>query len=258
MGVAQRLTAHATATELVQQGTTGETVVDDTRVAAEHVHREAHGPTRYFYDEHMTDAHGLVRDGLGISYGTDVVDDLDLRVCGDVRNKRALELGIHGAVPNGVILARKGARVVTVDPRRDAIQRARHAAAEHEVSVEFHESDPADLGALMSASVDLAVSIHQITHDTDIARLFRQVHRVLKPEAGFVFALVHPAAAIFDRNDPTARRRYGESSPTIGELAMALQRTNFAIDVMHELMPVNRPGAVVPSTLVVRARKLGS
>jgi len=67
-----------------------------------------------------------------------------------------------------------------------------------------------------------------------------------------------PAAAIFDGHDPTARHRYGESGPTIGELAMALQRTNFAIDVVHELMPANRPSAVVPSTLVVRARKLGS
>jgi SAM-dependent methyltransferase len=206
----------------------------------------------------MTDAHGLVRDGLGISYGTDVADDLELRVCGDVRGKRALELGIHGAGPNGVILARKGARVVCVDPRRESIQRARHAATANEVAVEFHESDPADLGAVMSTSVDIAVSVHQIGPDTDIARLFRQVHRVLRPEAGFVFALVHPAAAIFDGHDASVRHRYGETGPTIGELAMALQRTNFAIDVVHELMPANRPSAVVPSTLVVRARKLGS
>ena len=126
------------------------------------------------------------------------------------------------------------------------------------MSVEFHESGHADLGMMMSGTVDLAVSIHQIDNDTDIARLFRQVHRVLKPEAGFVFALGHPAAAIFDRGDPTARRQYGTSSPTIGELTMALQRTNFAIDVMHELMPISQPRAVVPSTLVVRARKLGS
>ncbi|MEY4372759.1 MAG: hypothetical protein RL219_1528 [Actinomycetota bacterium] len=206
----------------------------------------------------MTDAHGLVRDGLGISFGVDVADDLELRVCGDVRGKRALELGIHGATPNCVTLARKGARVVSVDPHRDAIQRARHAAAEFDVAIEFHEADPADLGALMSGSVDLAVSVHHIGADTDIARLFRQVHRVLKPEAGFVCALAHPAAAIFDRHDPTARRSYGSSSPTIGELAMALQRTNFTIDVMHELMPLGQPHAVVPSTLVVRARKLGN
>lgn len=206
----------------------------------------------------MTDAHGLVRDGLGISFGADVVDDLELRVCGDVRGKRVLELGIHGAVPNCVILARKGARVVSVDPNRDSIQRARHAASEFEVAVEFHETDPADLGALMSTSVDLAVSVHHIDTHTDIARLFRQVHRVLKPEAGFVFAVTHPAAAIFDRNDPTARRAYGSAAPTIGELTMSLQRTNFTIDVMHELTPRAQPHAVVPSTLVVRARKLGN
>lgn len=206
----------------------------------------------------MTDAHGIMRDGLGITFGTDVVDDLELRICGDVRGRRVIELGIHGAIPNGVTLARKGARVTSVDASRDSIQRARHAASMHEVSVEFVEGELADLGMMMSSTADLAVCIHQITVDTDIARLFRQVHRVLKPEAGFVFALTHPAAAIFDRNDPVARRPYGSTSPTIGELTMALQRTNFSIDVMHELMPVSQPHAVVPSTLVIRARKLGS
>lgn len=206
----------------------------------------------------MTDVHGIMRDGLGISFGNDVPDDLELRICGDVRGKRVLELGISGAAPNCVTLARKGARVTAVDPRRDAIQRARHAASVEEVSVEFHESDLADLGMLMSTSVDLAVCVHQITADTDIARLFRQVHRVLKPEAGFIFALGHPAAAIFDSGDITVKRQYGSASPTIGGLTMALQRTNFAIDVMHELMPLSQPRAVVPSTLVVRVRKLGS
>ena len=206
----------------------------------------------------MTDVHGIMRDGLGISFGGDVPDDLELRICGDVRGKRVLELGISGTVPNCVTLARKGARVTAVDPRRDAIQRARHAASVEEVSVEFHESDLADLGMLMSTSVDLAVCVHHITVDTDIARLFRQVHRVLKPEAGFIFALGHPAAAIFDSGDIAVKRQYGSASPTIGELTMALQRTNFAIDVMHELMPLSQPRAVVPSTLVVRVRKLGS
>ena len=147
----------------------------------------------------MTDAHGLMRDGLGISFGNDVSDDLELRICGDVRGKRVLELGIFGPMPNCVTLARKGARVTSVDTQRDTIQRARHSANEFEVSVEFHESGHADLGMMMSGTVDLAVSIHQIDTDTDVARLFRQVHRVLKPEAGFIFALGHPAAAIFDR-----------------------------------------------------------
>jgi SAM-dependent methyltransferase len=126
------------------------------------------------------------------------------------------------------------------------------------VSVEFHEGELADLGFLMNAVIDLALCVHQITLDTDIARLFRQVHRVLRPEAGFIFAVPHPMSAVFDGNDATARRRYGDTTPTIGELAMALQRANFSIDVMHELKPTHQPNAVAPSTLVVRARKLGS
>ena len=206
----------------------------------------------------MTDAHGLMRDGLGISFGHDVADDLELRICGDVRGKRVLELGIFGSMPNCVTLARKGARVTSVDTQRDAIQRARHSATEFEVNVEFHESGHADLGMMMSGTVDLAVSIQQIDMDTDVARLFRQVHRVLRPEAGFVFALPHPMSTVFDGNDPVARRRYGDTSPTIGDLTMALQRANFTIDVMHELTPLHQPNAVAPSTLVVRARKLGS
>jgi ubiquinone/menaquinone biosynthesis C-methylase UbiE len=126
------------------------------------------------------------------------------------------------------------------------------------VVVEFHEGDLADLGFLMNAVIDLAVCVHQINSETDIARLFRQVHRVLRPEAGLVFAVTHPMSAVFDNNDPTARRQYGSTTPTIGELTMALQRANFSIDVMHELTPLHQPRAVAPSTLVVRARKLGS
>jgi hypothetical protein len=37
-----------------------------------------------------------------------------------------------------------------------------------------------------------------------------------------------------------------------------LQRSNFAIDVLCELYPNSKPRAVVPCTLAVRARKLGS
>lgn len=206
----------------------------------------------------MSDARWTVTDGRTISFGPTVYGDDELRVCGDVRGKRVLELGIFGTIPNAVTMAQKGARAIAVDPHADVIQRARQAAAHAEVAVEFHQADLADLGFLMNAVVDLVLCVHQIDIDTDIARLFRQVHRVLRPEAGFVFAVPHPMSAVFDGNDPTAKRRYGTTTPTIGELTMALQRANFSIDVMHELVSVHQPHAVAPSILVVRARKLGS
>jgi len=206
----------------------------------------------------MSDAHPTLTDGRAISYGSFVQNEDELRVCGDIKGKRVLELGLFGTIPNCVSMAKRGARSIAIDPSTDAISRARQAAILSDVVVEFHQGELADLGFLMNAVIDLAVCVHQITYDTDIARLFRQVHRVLRPEAALVFAVKHPMSAIFDGNDPTARRQYGSTTPTIGELTMALQRANFAIDAMHELTSLQQPRAVAPSTLVVRARKLGS
>lgn len=212
--------------------------------------------------------------GRAVSFGDSVSHDDELRICGDVKGKRVLELGIFprptephsgvptSVVPNSVIMAQRGARAISIDPSRDAIAQARAAAAHAEVAVEFHEGDLADLGFLMNSVLDLAVCVHHIDANTDVARLFRQVHRVLRPEAGFVFAVTHPMSAVFDGNDPTARRPYGSTTPTIGEFTMALQRANFTIDVMYELSPLATSPAqsapIAPTVLVVRARKLGS
>lgn len=206
----------------------------------------------------MSDARAVLTNGRTISFGADVDADDELRVCGEVRGKRVLELGLFGSIPNSVTMASRGARSIAVDPSRDAIQRARQAATNADVVVEFHEGDLADLGFIMSGALDLVLCVHNIGLDTDIARLFRQVHRVLRPEAGFVLAVTHPMSAVFDGADPTARRRYGATTPTIGELTMALQRANFSIDIIHELTPLHRPHAVAPSTLVMRSRKLGT
>lgn len=207
----------------------------------------------------MAEGRQLEAAGRAVSFGAAVADDDELRVCGDVRGKRVLELGLFGAIPNVVAMMARGAqRGIAVDPSLQAIQRARQAAARSEVVVEFHESELADLGFIMNGSIDLVLCVHQIGYDTDFARIFRQVHRVLKPDAGFVLALVHPMSAVFDGADPTARRRYGSTTPTIGEIATGLQRANFSIEVVHELSPRNAPHAVAPVVLVIRANKLGS
>lgn len=206
----------------------------------------------------MQDARSSVTDGTSVSFGPGVHNDDELRVCGVVKGKRVLELGLFGTIPNSVTMSAQGARAIAVDPSGTAISRARRAAADLGVVVEFHQSELADLGFLMNAVVDLVVCAHHIELSTDFARVFRQVHRVLRPEAGFVLALTHPMAAVFDGPEPFARHRYGSTSPTIGDLAMGLQRANFSIDVIHELTPLATPTAMAPAVLVIRAHKLGS
>jgi ubiquinone/menaquinone biosynthesis C-methylase UbiE len=151
-----------------------------------------------------------------------------------------------------------GGRVLGVD-LADAMVHASRQRAQHLTlgQVAFERMDAEQL-QLPDAHFDLALCALGLMYVPDPDTALRELHRVLRPEAGFIFAVPHPMSAVFDGNDATARRRYGDTTPTIGELAMALQRANFSIDVMHELKPTHQPNAVAPSTLVVRARKLGS
>ena len=174
--------------------------------------------------------------------------------------KRVIELGIS-APSNAVALASAGARALAVDPSADRITLLRRQAETAEVTVQCHQSEIADLGFVTSASMDLVLASHTLTDVDDLSRLLRQIHRVLKPDAPFVMAGPHPVAAMLGAGQAASRqveRPYG-SAPTrsISEVFMALQRTNFRIDVIHELMPLNNRNAIAPAVLVIRARKLG-
>ncbi|MCU1394256.1 MAG: hypothetical protein JWM34_2684 [Ilumatobacteraceae bacterium] len=194
-----------------------------------------------------------------VRYGSSVADDSELRLCGDVSGKRVIELGIS-APSNAVALAAGGARALAVDPSADRITLLRRQAEAAEVTVQCHQSEIADLGFVTSASMDLVVASHTLADVDDLSRLLRQIHRVLKPDAPFVMAAPHPVAAMLGGSQSSRQieRPYGGApARSISELFMAFQRTNFRIDVMHELMPLNNRNAVAPSVLVIRARKLG-
>ncbi len=194
-----------------------------------------------------------------VRYGASVADESELRLCGDVNGKRVIELGI-GAWGNSVALALAGARTLAVDPSADRIAMLRRQAEEAEVTVQCHQSEVADLGFATSASIDLVVASHTLLDIDDLARLLRQIHRVLKPESPFVMAGPHPIAAMLASvgGQYVAQQPYGAApARSISDIFMAMQRTNFRIDVMHELMPINSRNAMAPAVLVIRARKLG-
>lgn len=198
---------------------------------------------------------------MSIWFGPHVADDSDLRLCGDLVGKRAIELGIShppfAPGPNAIEMAIAGAKAIAVDPSSERIAAARAAAEHADVSIQCQHGDLADLGFATSASVDLVVAAHSLGGVDDLPRLLRQVHRVLKPGASFVVAMPHPIAAMFDTGDQVARRRYGVGSITISELYMSFERSNFHLDAVHELDDRRHRDAAVPSVMVLRARKLG-
>ena len=196
---------------------------------------------------------------MHVWYGDNVPDERELRLVGDVKGKRVLELGLPPGPPNSVVMAQAGARTIAVDSSLDRIGAGRRAAEAAGVRVEFQQAELFQLGFATSSSLDLVLCVERLTSVDDVDRLLRQVHRVLKPEAAFVAVLEHPAHAMFDGDEPIARRPYGSTTHlTIGDLCMSLQRTSFALDVLYELNDTKTTRSIVPRTLAVRARKLGN
>ncbi len=188
-----------------------------------------------------------------ISFGHQLPDDDELRLCGDLGDgMRAIELGI-GEHENALAMAATGAKAIAVDPDAGAIAAMRSAAAQHEVTVQCQQADLADLGFATSASIDLVVADRTIDAGDDVGRLFRQVHRVMKSGRPFVIVLPHPFASVYvrDSDGGMAATPYGKGSYTVGDWFIHLARANFRVDQILELgVDEHSP---VPTTLILRA-----
>lgn len=209
-----------------------------------------------------------------VHYGPDIPTEEELRLLGDLRGKRVLDLGCGGG-ENLVALARAGATVVGIDYSGEQLALARQLVAEHEVRVELRQGDLADLAWVRAESLDLVLSVRAFGYVEDLARVFRQAHRVLKPGAPLVFSVTHPAWALdgrsyFDRGP--LRVQYGGVPfevyrHTFSQLVTGLVRSSYRVDVVLEPEPAagvprspawKEAALRVPRTLVIRARKEGN
>lgn len=191
-----------------------------------------------------------------ISFGRDIPDDAELRLCGDISGgKRALELGI-GRAQNSIAFALAGAKAIAVDADDARIEALRSAATNAEVTVECHVTDLADLGFATSGSIELVVADHTIGDVEDFGRLLRQVHRVLKSSRPFVISVPHPFAGVHSTDEYGSKvLPYGTVGRTIGDWHIQLSRANFVVDRILELGVTEI--SPVPTTLLIRAHKEG-
>jgi SAM-dependent methyltransferase len=210
--------------------------------------------------------------------------DAIARLLGPLKAKRVLELGC-GTGDAAVRFALEGATVIGVDNAPEHIAAARAAAEAAEVRLELHAGDLADLAFLRADSVDLAFSDGALAPIADLGRLFRQVQRVLRQGAPFVFSLPHPFALGAETESapegalPLGRtylvRSYFDTAPIdigtddepypvtrhpLGEVFTGLSRAGFRVDTLLEPEPSREHGgrALLPATVVWRARKEGS
>ena len=218
-----------------------------------------------------------------VSYAPGGPTEADLRMFGDVSGKRVLDLGT-GSGANAIALARQGAHVIALDRSVAQIARARKLAASTDIRVEWHECDAADLAFLRADSIDLAFAAGMLGEVEDVDRLLRQVHRVLRPGAAFVFSYDHPMALAVGREGSApgslplgtleVRRSYFDTEPvevmyegeriqvwprTIGDVFASLHRAGYRAELLLEPESIGSsdPGPEIPRIVVWRARKEG-
>lgn len=259
-----------------------EDMSDSTAASPHTIHAEQAPPTWHRFTAATSD-----RDAdpeTAARYGADLPTEHDLRLLGPIEGHRLLDLGC-GSGWAAVTFAKQGAKVIAVDPSAERLAEARQLAEEVGVRIELHQADLASLAFLRADTVDAVFSAFALAEEPDLSRVFRQVHRVLKPEGPLVFSLPHPAFSMVDpiAEDPLRIvRAYDDPTPltwtssagdttdqprTISEIFTGLTRTNFKVDTLLEptaaaaghrsawFADVMR---YVPATVVIRARKQGT
>jgi len=75
-----------------------------------------------------------------VHYGPDIPTEADLRLLGNLKDKRVLELGCGGG-PTSVAMAKQGARVIAIDESAEQVTHARRLAEREETKVEVRRSE---------------------------------------------------------------------------------------------------------------------
>ena len=149
-----------------------------------------------------------------VVYGPDIPDESSLRLLGPTEGKRLLVLGAGGG-HTAVALASQGAHVIVVDAHHDRLEAARRLADAHEVKLELHHGDLAELAFVRADTIDAALSVHELGRLDDLDRVLRQVNRVLRTGSALVCSLPHPASLMLDDSEPgppRVVRAYAERS----------------------------------------------
>ena len=155
--------------------------------------------------------------------------------------------------------------IVAIDPDSAQVESARTASEAAEVHVELHHADLADLAFLQADIFDAVISVHALAGVSDLGRVFRQTHRVLKADRPLLITLPHPAALMVGQESETITSSYhdrevlGEGAFTthrhgIAHVFTQLTRSNFRVDTMVE--PPGR--GQFPASVIFRARKVGT
>lgn len=147
--------------------------------------------------------------------GKNTLNDIELKLLGDVSGKSILHLQCHFG-QDSISLARLGATVTGVDFSENAVGKANELASTLNVNASFICCDVYSLPHFLDNSFDMVfTSYGTIGWLPDMERWASVVSRFLKPGGRFVMAEFHPVIWMYDNDFEKVTYKYAVGSPIV-------------------------------------------
>ena len=128
---------------------------------------------------------------VDIHYGPGAPNEKELKLLGNLRGKKVLEIGCGGA-QCGIAMAKQGAYVTGIDISEKQLEFARNLAKKNNVNVKFYQGDIVSLKQIKSNTQDFVFTAWALHYVGDLEKCFKEVYRVLKKGGIFVLSTPHP------------------------------------------------------------------
>ena len=180
---------------------------------------------------HYQSHHAIPTDSA--HYGPWAPLENELRLLGDVRGRRILEVGCGGGQCS-IAFAKQGAIVAGLDLSDAQLDFARKLAASEGVSANFVHGSAEDLHLFADGAWDVVFSAYAFQYVADMPRALGECARVLGAHGRLVFSLDHPFRDCFfdfEENDVTLypARSYFDHSP----MAWTFDDTGVWLSLIH-------------------------
>ena len=149
-----------------------------------------------------------------VHYGPFGSSEKKLRLLGNVKGKKILELGCGGGQVS-IALAKKGAICTGIDISLKQLQHAEKAAEKNKVNVKFMKLSISDLSGFKSSSYDIVISIFALQYVKDLTSVSRQVKRLLNRGGIFVFSLDNPFYLTVNPNTLEVSKSYNKTGLSV-------------------------------------------
>ncbi len=128
---------------------------------------------------------------IGIHYGPGAPFEDKLKLLGDLKNKKILEISCGGA-QCGIAMAKKGAKVTGIDISKEQLKFAEKLAEKNKAKIDLYQGDVKKLNKIKPNSQDIVFTAWALHYVDNLESCFKEVHRVLKKGGNFVLAIPHP------------------------------------------------------------------